>query len=78
MIAWSQDWTEGFKERTDLEIPHGTHIEIDTEYLNEFLNKIGFKLGYVMRISHKFRKYINDQEQSIEDYKLIGVSKIII
>ncbi len=78
LIAWSQDWTEGIKEKTDLEIPHGTYIEVDTEYLNEFLNKIGFRLGYVMRISHKFRKYITDQEQSIEDYKLIGVSKIII
>lgn len=78
LIAWSQDWTQGIREKTDLEIPHGTYIEIDKEYLNEYLNSKGLRLGYIMKTSHKFRKYNTEQEQTIEDYKLIGVSKIII
>ena len=78
LIARSLDWTQGIKERGDLEIPHGTYIEADAKYLNEYLENIGFKLGYVIKISHKFRKYTADKEQIIEDYRLINVSKIII
>jgi hypothetical protein len=77
LVAYSQDWAEGIQERADLEAPHGTFIEIDTNYLNEYLDGIGFRLGYVMRTSHKFRKYSTDKEQAIEDYRFIGVSKII-
>ena len=77
LVAYSQDWAEGIQERADLEAPHGTFIEIDTNYLNEYLDGIGFRLGYVMRTSHKFRKYSTDKEQAIEDYRFIGVSQII-
>jgi hypothetical protein len=78
LVAYSQDWTEGIKDRTDLEAPHGTFIEIDTSYLNEYLSEIGFRLGYVMRTTHKIRKYSGDEEQSIEDCRLIGVGRIIM
>ena len=77
LFARSQDWTEGIQDRTDLEAPHGAFFEIDTSYLNEYLNEIGFRLGYVMRTIHKTRKYSADEEQSIEDCKFIGVSRII-
>ena len=77
-VAWSQDWSEGINEKTDLEIPHGTFIEIDSPFLNEYLDKHGLRLGYLARTAYKFRTHSFDKEQIIEDYQLIGVSRIII
>ena len=77
-VAWSQDWSEGINEKTDLEIPHGTFLEIDSSYLNEYLDIHGLRLGYVAKTTHKFRMHSFDKEQIIEDYKLISVSRIII
>lgn len=77
-VAWSQDWSEGINEKTDLEIPHGTFIEIDSSFLNEYLDSNGLRLGYLAKTTHKFRMHSFDKEQIIEDYKLIGVSRIII
>jgi hypothetical protein len=78
LIAKSLDWTQGIQERLDLDVPHGTYIEVDSEYLENYLDSIGFRLGYVIRMNHQFRKYSYDEAQSIEDYKLMDVSKIII
>lgn len=78
MVAYSQDWTEGIQDRMDLEAPHGTFIEIDTSYLNEYLSEIGFRLGYVMRTTHKIRRYSTDEEQSIEECRFLGVGRIIV
>lgn len=77
-VAWSQDWSEGIEEKTDLEIPHGTFIEIDSSFLNEYLDKHGLRLGYLAKTTHKFRMHSFDKEQTIENYQLIGVSRIIV
>ncbi|MCE5265184.1 MAG: hypothetical protein LLG97_16830 [Deltaproteobacteria bacterium] len=78
LVACSQDWTEGIQDRMDLEAPHGTFIEIDTSYLNDYLSEIGFRLGYVMRTTHKIRRYSTDEEQSIEECRFLGVGRIIV
>ena len=78
LFARSQDWTEGIQDRTDLEAAYGAFLKIDTSYLNEYLNEIGFRLGHVMRTTHKILKYSGDEEQSIEDCRLIGVCRIIM
>ena len=77
-VASSQDWLEGLKERSDLEIPHGTYIEVDSSFLNSYLEGEGLRLGYVSKTTHKYRKYTSDKGQLIEDYRLVGVSKIIV
>jgi len=77
-VAWSQDWSEGINEKTDLETPHGTFIEIDSSFLNEYLDKHDLRLGYLAKTMYKFRIDSFDNEQIIEDYQLIGVSRIII
>lgn len=78
LIAHGQDWTEGLQDRLNLEAPHGTFIEADTDYLNECLNENGFRLGYVIRTTHKIRRYSTDEEQSIEGCRFIGVGRIIM
>jgi Cdc6-like AAA superfamily ATPase len=77
-VAWSQDWLEGINEKTDLEIPHGTFIEIDSPFLNDYLDKNDLRLGYLAKTTYKFRTDRFDKEKIIEDYQLIGVSRIII
>lgn len=75
-ISSSQDWLEGLKEREDkdLEIPHGNYIEADSSFVTSYLAKRDLKLGYVLKISHKYKEHNYDEVKLIESYELIGVN----
>lgn len=80
VVAKSCDWLEGLKDRydKDLAIPHGHYIEINSSFLNSYLKENQLRLGYVMKIVYKYKKYSYEEAKVFEDYQLIGVSKLII
>jgi len=80
VVAKSCDWLEGLKDRydKDLEIPHGHYIEINLSFLNSYLKENQLRLGYVMKIVYKYKKYSYEEVKVLEDYQLLGVSRVII
>jgi len=80
VVAKSCDWLEGLKDRhdKDLEIPHGHYIEINSLFLDSYLKENRLRLGYVMKTVYKYKKYSYEEAKVLEDYQLLGVSRVII
>jgi len=74
------DWLEGLKERYEMEmpIPHGQYLEIDKDFMSGWLNDKGLRLGYLLKVTYRYKKYSYDEVKKIEDFKLFNVSNIII
>jgi len=79
LVAKIADWLEGLKERnnTDMPIPHGQYLCIDEDYLDQWLGDRGLKLGYVLEIYYRSRKYSHDDVKKYKECKLLNVSSII-
>jgi len=73
------DWLFGLKERhiDGLGIPHGNHLLIDENYLNNLLGK-NFRLAYLLRITHKIDKGYGEKPDEISYCKYINLSNIIV
>ena len=78
-VAISSNWLEGLKERhdKDLGIASGNYIQVGSSFLKSFLSRNGLRLGYVLKTTHKYREYTYQEAESIEQYRLIGIGRII-
>lgn len=78
-VATSSNWLEGLKERhdKDLGIASGNYIQVDSVFLESFLSKNGLRLGYVLKTTYKYREYTYQEAESIEQYRLIGIGRVI-
>ena len=79
-VARGQDWLEGFKERykPNYEIPHGTYLEIDTDYLTGYLNRNNCKLGYILEINHYYREKSYSDPQMLKNMEFLGIEQEIL
>ncbi|MBC8461414.1 MAG: hypothetical protein H8D67_25855 [Deltaproteobacteria bacterium] len=79
-VANSVNWLEGLKERheKDYAIPQGNYIEVDSSFIRSYLDENGLRLGYISKTTYKYKKYSYDKAESIENYELIGVGRIIV
>ncbi len=80
VIAKSSDWVEGIKEKydKDLEIPHGQYIKINSSFLNSYLKENQLRLAHAIKTEYKYKEHSYKEAKVFKDYKLIGVSKIIV
>jgi len=78
-VARSSNWLEGLKERyeEDLGIPSGNYIEIESSFLESYLNMNRLRLGYVLKTTYKYKEYAYKEAKSVSDYRLIEVSPLI-
>lgn len=78
-VAISSNWLEGLKERhdKDMGIASGSYIEADPIFVKSYLNGHGLRLGYVLKSTHRYREYSYQEAKSFDQYRLIGVSRII-
>lgn len=78
-VAISSNWLEGLKERhdKDMGIASGSYIEADSSFVRSYLNGNGLRLRYVLKSTFKYREYSYQEAKSIDQYRLIGISKII-
>ena len=79
VVATNVNWLEGLKERQDkdMEIAAGAYIEAKPELINSYLKQHDLRLGYILKSTHKYREYRHQDTKVIDQFKLIGVSKII-
>ncbi|GLI45434.1 dsDNA nuclease domain-containing protein [Methanoculleus bourgensis] len=79
VVARGEDWLEGLKERykPNYEIPHGTYLEIDTDYLTEYLNRNSCKLGYILEINHYYRKKSYSDPEILKNTEFLGIEQDI-
>jgi hypothetical protein len=75
-----RDWLEGLKERyeTEMPIPHGQYLITDKVFVNGWLKEGSLRMGYLLKVTYRYKKYNYDEAEKIEDYKLLNVSRIII
>ena len=80
VVARGQDWLEGLKERykPKYEVPHGTYLEIDTDYLTEYLNRNNCKLGYILEINHYYREKSYSDPQMLKNTEFLGIEQEIL
>jgi len=79
-VASVCDWLEGLKERndSDLPLPHGQWLEIDKTFLESLLASRGLKLGYLLKTTYKHKQYKYGDVATLDQYRLINVSGIIL
>ena len=77
VVARGGDWLEGLKERykPNYEIPHGTYLEIDTDYLTEYLNRNSCKLGYILEINHYYREHPYSDPEILKSTEYLWVDQ---
>lgn len=79
-IAKSGSWLEGLKERydKDMGIPSGNYIEINSSFLESYLNMNGLRLGYVLKTTYRYKEYAYKEVKTFDDFRLIGVVPLIL
>ncbi len=80
VVARGQDWLEGLKERCkpNYEIPRGTYLEIDTDYLTDYLNRNNCKLGYILEINHYYRENPYSDPESLKNAEFLWIDQDIL
>jgi hypothetical protein len=80
VVARGGDWLEGLKERykPNYEIPHGTYLEVDTDYLTEYLNRNNCKLGYILEINHYYREKSYSDPQMLKSAEYLWIDQGIL
>ena len=80
VVARGQDWLEGLKERykPNYEIPHGTYLEIDTDYLAGYLNRNCCKLGYMLEINHYYREHPYSDPEILKSAEYLWIDQNIL
>ena len=48
------------------------------EHMESYLNTNGLSLGYVAKTTYKYREYGYEEAKSLDDYRLIGISRLIL
>lgn len=80
VVARGQDWLEGLKERykPNYEIPHGTYLEINADYLTEYLDRTRCKLGYILEINHYYREQPYSDPEILKSTEYLWVDQDIL
>lgn len=75
-----KDCLEGLQERYEFKMPtpYGHYILIDDDFLIKKLKEYELRIGYILKITFRDKKYSREEVQKIENYKLLNVSKIIL
>lgn len=78
-IAVYTDWLEGLKERYgwDMPINHGQSLQINSQFLNQWLETEKLRLGYVLETTYRSKESF-EKAKVYHDSKLINVGNIII
>jgi len=68
------------KERykPNYEIPHGTYLEIDTDYLAGYLNRNCCKLGYMLEINHYYREHPYSDPEILKSAEYLWIDQNIL
>ena len=79
VVARYSDWLEGLKERYNREmpIPHGQFLSVDNDFLTRWLSARDLRLGYLLRVTYRTRRYSHSEVNQYEDCRLLNVSSII-
>jgi len=79
-LAVVRDWLDGFCERNtrDLDNPHGVYILADKDFVMTYLASQQLRLGFIVKITYRFKKYDYEEAQIHDDYRLYNVSSIIV
>jgi hypothetical protein len=77
---WVHDWKLGSLERTSEGeyMLHGQYAMADSSWLNSFLEDKGLRLGHVLGLSLKHRKYKHEAPKIFDSYRLLNVSSLIL
>lgn len=79
-VAFASDWLEGLQERNDSELPlpHGQWLEIEKPFIDSILTSNGLRLGYLLKSTSFHRKDVYSDVETLEQFRLINVSGIIL
>lgn len=79
-VARSGNWLEGIKEKhdKDLQIPCGNYIEADPSLIDSYLKTNRLRIGYVEKITYTYKEDAYVEAKSMEAYRLLRVSRLII
>jgi len=74
-----RDWKIGSLERGDRGqyMLHGQYSVADPKWIAAFLASRQLRLGHVLKMSVKYRKYKYDDAQEVEFHKLFNVGRIV-
>jgi hypothetical protein len=77
---WAHDWKLGSIERTNEgeHMLHGQYAIADPDWLNSFLERKQLRLGHVLRLSLKHRKYEYETPRVFHSFRLLNVSSLIL
>jgi len=77
VITECYDWLEGIRERVkDGEfVPYGKYIQMNSQFLSEYLKANELKIGYAVEIIHDVRKYSHEDPKYLKSYKIITFDK---
>jgi hypothetical protein len=79
-VATIYDWRNGSLDRDVVSgyPAHGQAIEIASDWLEEKLSERGLRLGFILRVSVKVRKYNYDDAKETHHAEFLDVGKVII
>jgi len=79
-IAFVRDWLDGLSERSfrDLDVPHGIYVLADRDFVMSYLESRNMRLGFIVKITYRIKKYDYEDAQMFDDFYLYKVSPIIV
>lgn len=79
-LFWGHDWKLGALERTNEReyMLRGQYALVDPTWLTSFLESEGLRLGHVLRLSLKHRKYDHETPRVFDSFRLLNVSPVIL
>ena len=79
IILKYEDWLEGLKERyyNDMPLPHGQYLKLNKLFINNWLNDNGLRLGFLLKMTYRSKKYSYEKAKIIEEYKILNLAPLI-
>ncbi len=72
-VAQWVHWADGISDRGSLDIgvPQGQYIEINTRFLNTFLERKGLKIGYLLHQKYSWIEQFKDEVETVKKVDLL-------
>ena len=61
-----------------MEIPVGTYSVVKRKTIDQYLKHNNLRLGFISRIEFTVKDHDYDEAKKFDEYKLLGVSRIVI